>query len=143
MRFVIVFVLSLGLVACGGGDNDDGPGDAGEWSVANMETLLRGQWARAWEQLHPDHQAHIARDLYIECNSDRSFPDLEVEVDEVFEEEINVPELGEIETTAVTMVLSSGDSSEFVTRHLVEHEGEWTWITTQDAIDAYSAGECP
>lgn len=139
-RLAIAFVAVI-LTACGGGD--EGPGDAGEFSKDNIESMVRGQWARVYDDLHPAHQEIIDRDLYVNCQSALSIPGYDVEVDETYEETIEVPRLGSMETMAVTMELSVGDNSEFLTRHLVEEDGEWKWISTDDALDAYEQGECP
>jgi hypothetical protein len=142
MRWILIVLSFALLTACGGGD-DDGAGDAGEFSKQNIETMLRGQWARVYEDLHPEHQAIIPRDLYVDCQSQQSLPAYELEVDETYEETIEVSRLGEVETTAVTMKLTNGDNSEFLTRHLIDVDGEWKWISTAEALDAYEQGNCP
>ena len=142
MRWISIVLLLGLLTACGGG-GDDGAGDAGEFSKQSIEMMVKGQWARSYEDLHPEQQAFVDRDLYVDCRSSVSVPAYEIEVDEVYEESYDVARVGEIETTAVTMKLTNGESSEFITRHLVEVEGEWKWITGEEELAAYEQGECP
>lgn len=141
IRLTVALVLIVILAACGGGgDSDNGAGDA---AVNQYEMAIRDQWGRVWDELHPAQQAVVPRDLYDECQSQTRMQDFDISVDETFEETIDVAELGEVETTAVTLEFDNGETSQFVTSHLIEVDGEWKWILPSEAVASFASGECP
>lgn len=141
MRVILASLLVFILVACGGGgDSDSG---AEDFAVDLVETMMRGQWGRAWESLHPAHQAIASRDAYIDCRQGDSIASFEVAVDDVFEESVNVQGIGELDTTAITLELSNDNAETFLTMHAVEVEDDWVWFMKAEDIASYEAGECP
>lgn len=142
MRLLILFALLL--TACGGGNGDsDDASDAGEAAVEQFETAVRGQWGRVWDDLHPEHQAVVSRDQYIDCQQGDTVPESTITVDETFQETLELARLGEVETTAVTLEFADDDNAEFITVHMVEVDSEWKWVLQGNALDAFEAGECP
>lgn len=139
----VLVVLLIALTACVGGDDDDSTDDAGAAVVEQFDMAIRGQWGRVWDLLHPEHQAIVSRDFYAQCLRSETFPDYDISADEVFTETIAVPELGDVETTAVTLRFENEDGSEFLTRHVIDVDGEWRWILNEEAISAVESGECP
>ena len=104
--------------------------------------MIKGQWARVYDDLHPDHQALFSRDVYVNCRQGDNMPSVDVEVDETYEETISVSRLGEMDTHAVTLELSNEDDAQFITMHVVDVDGEWKWFATEESIAVYEQGEC-
>jgi hypothetical protein len=142
MRRPLIAALAVLLVACGGGD-DDGGTDAESAMVSYIEAALKQQGGPVYDMILPEHAALIPRDTFIGCIQDGESPNVDVEATESYTEEIDVPQLGTVETWAVTVELSTGDNSQNLTRHVIERDGEFYVFFPQDQIDAYAAGECP
>lgn len=142
MKWVaLVFVVGLVVSGCGG--DDDTGSDAGEFAQDTVERMMRGQWGPVWEDMHPGQQEFIDRDLYIQCQSETTFPSMEISVDEVYEDSLDVARVGDTNSQAVTLELKRGDDAQFMTVNIVDVDGEWKWITSEDAVAAYEAGDCP
>ncbi len=154
MRVAILLVVALGLAvaACGGAaggserSGDELPSDPGEAMLQIHEYVRNGQWAREWEHLHAAHQEIAARDEFVSCGG--AVPAFSSRVIEVFDETITGGAgIGKVETKAITVELSTGvgdaERSQRSTAHLVEVDGAWRWMLTNDELDAYEAGECP
>lgn len=144
--FVLVGTLALLAtigVACGGGDGDKEGGDSPDAAILRLfDQLDKGQWGRQWEDLHPAHQAVVSRDSFIACASEVQIDLDSVEVLEVYDEPVSV-EGASLPSKAVTVRLEAGPSSDEQTFHLLDVEGEWRWVMSDDALTAYRAGECP
>ena len=145
MRTILALViLAAMLAACGGGDDDDaGGGDAESAMEEYVGMALKQQGGPAYDRIVPEQAALIDRELFISCLQDGSGVDADVEATESYTETIDVPEVGEVETWAVTVELSRGEQSTTATRHLIERDGEFYTFFDQASLDSYAAGECP
>lgn len=140
MRWLLLLIIPI-LAACGGGGSDSS--DVEDFSVDLVETLMRGQWGRAWDSLHPAHQEVVSRDTYISCRQGDNVGSFDVAVDDVFDETLNIAGVGEVDTTAVTLELSNDDAETFLTMHAAQVDDEWAWFLSADDFASYEAGECP
>lgn len=147
MRWLILLFLVAPLTAACIGDDDDTASASGaeDFAIELGNTNIRGQWGRSWESLHPDHKAVVDRNIYIDCRQGETFGEIDIEIDETFEETLDIAGLGETDTIAVTLKLTakSDDSSAFVTMHTMQVDGDWVWFLTQEDYEAYESGECP
>ena len=87
-----------------------------------LDYEFKGQFGRSWDLLHPGHQAVVDRDTYTSCMQEKSssLPSgVDVDVDEVYDDPINVEGIPERTSKAVTMTLSKGSDKETVTAHAV------------------------
>ncbi len=153
---LLAAVLAL-LAACGSGGVDrteetgraqeELPSDPGEVMLQFAEYDRNGQWARQWEHLHPAHQELASREAFLTCKQGNAISFDSSRVIEVFEETVPIPRIGEVNTTAITMELSveigNGERSERVTSHLLDVDGAWRWVLSNDALDAFEVGDCP
>lgn len=134
----------LVLAACGGSeDNEDSAGDAGEFAVDLVQMMEKNQASRAYELLHPDHQSLVDEHLYIDCETATPGEVVDISVDEVYEESTTFPEIGEVDSTAVTLLFTDGEYSAYHTIHLIDVDGEWRWGLAAEPLEAYKSGECP
>lgn len=147
MRWLILLILVAPLIAaCIDGDDEaEASEGAGDFARNLVMTMIRDQWGRTWDMLHPEHQALVERNMFISCNREDTLPDADIAVTEVFEETIDIPHLGSMETTAVTLNISSDvdNSSGFLTLHMIQVDGDWVWFSGNKNLSAYEAGECP
>ena len=98
---------------------DESPGD---FMKQLLDYEFKGQFGRSWDLLHPGHQAVVDRDTYTSCMQEKSssLPSgVDVDVDEVYDDPINVEGIPERTSKAVTMTLSKGSDKETVTAHAV------------------------
>ena len=143
MKRAVMVGLAIALVACGGGD-DDGGNDAESRILGAVEANYKNQAGRVYDEyLLPSQAAMIDRDHFISCNTATAGMDVELDADEEYTETVNVPTIGEAETTALTYTIQANDSEVANTSHAVEVDGEWYVYYPQDRLDAYAAGECP
>lgn len=136
----------LVLAACGGDDDDAGDsdaGDPGEFAVQLVEQRLKGQNQAAYDTLVAEQQAVVDSDLFVQCEGQKLYGDLEVEVDEINDREVVIPKLDKIPTKAVTLKLGDGEDAVFNTINVFEIDGEWHWSLTPQNLESYEAGECP
>lgn len=141
-RFACI-VVSLVLVACGGGSDDAGS-DAEDRVISAVEAFYKNQAGRVYDEyLLPSQRDLIERAHFIACNTETAGMDAEIEVDEVYTETDTVATIGETETTAVTYQLTANDRTITNTSHGVEVDGAWYVYYPQDRLDTYAAGECP
>ena len=130
-RATMIAALAVFLMACGGGNGEaSGAVDAFEGFI---EHINRGQYGRAWDNLHPAQQTIVTREDYIQCRGDDSF---EIEIIEILEEyDEEVPIAGTdlvVASTAITaeVRISSGlfEDTSMDTIHQILVDGEWRWI---------------
>lgn len=141
MRYVFTAIMLIGLLAgCGGDDEAD---DAGEFAKSQMEATLKQQWGKMYDGLHPEYQEIVSRERFMECNSDSAIPAFDVAVDETYPETLTLPRVGEVATEAVTLALTLGENTQYLTLNLVDVDGAWKWLLTEEHTAAYEQGECP
>lgn len=143
MRVIVhvsAIVGCLVLLACGGGGGGD---SASAFAEKTLEQARKGQNGRRWDDLHPAQQAIVSKEQFITCTQDDSFPVDDIDATEEFPETVTVPEVGEVETTAVTVEYSIGERSDAITMHFLQVDDAWKWFITPDDLAAFAAGECP
>ena len=124
-------------------------GEAESAILRQFDYVNKGQFGRQWDELHPAHQAIVTKSAFVTCNDDTNF-DFNVEIVESYEEFVAVAELGEVDTAAVTVNIEGnigafglpGETTDTF-HEILGDDGEWKWVTTQDTLDAYAAGNCP
>ena len=97
---------------------DESPGD---FMKQLLDYEFKGQFGRSCDRCTPV-QAVVDRDTYTSCMQEKSssLPSgVDVDVDEVYDDPINVEGIPERTSKAVTMTLSKGSDKETVTAHAV------------------------
>lgn len=151
VRIVRVAALLLAVVALAGcgGDESQRPG---AFVTTLIQDLGAGETARAWELLHPLHQAKIPRRRYVECESKDGFGGdvTKVAVLAVKQQPATIPgQFGERPSTAVTVgvtldVPQSNVPERFtLTAHVFDVDGKWAWVVGPVDYAAYMTGNCP
>jgi hypothetical protein len=152
VRIVRVAALLLAVIALAGCGGSDGPEKPGAFVTALLQDLGAGETAKAWEQLHPLHQAKIPRDRYVECEGKDGFGGTvtKVNVLAVKKEPATIPgQFGERPSTAVTVgiTLDVPESEEperlTLTAHIFDIDGKWAWVVGPVDYAAYMTGNCP
>lgn len=138
-RWLILSVIIL--AACGGSsDADDGPEAAMEQYI---DLVMKQQGGRVYDMIVPEQAERIDRDLFIGCIQDGDAPSVEADATESYTETLDVPEIGDVETWAVTVELSANGQSDHVTRHLIERDGDYYVFYDAADLETYASGECP
>lgn len=138
MRWLIVGLVGLAFVGCGGGSDEQSPEDAVE---ARFEMFSKGQHGPEWELLHPAQQALVPKDLYVQCSAAIDTPDFEAKATESYEETVTIPGTDQrAESVAVTVEVSSSGAKETWTVHVFDVDGTWRWALDPEP---YKAGKCP
>lgn len=127
------------LAACGGGGGDSEPAADALEEVLNA--LSDGQAGRAWDMLHPEQQAIVSRDAFIQCYSSQTAGDAEiVEVEDAYDEEVEIPGTGVTAPsraiTARIRFTTGGQSAEDTdTSHMFPVGDGWTWVMNAERIE--------
>jgi len=143
MWLVVMALVTVVLVACGGdGEDDEGeaPADA---VVRLLEYVSDGQWGREWDELHPAHQAIVSRDAWVSCNSDLSVELEGVTVEEVFDEPVSAVDIPQGPAKAVTVSYRVNGREDTDTFQVLDVDGAWRWVLQDDVLAAYREGRCP
>ena len=168
---VTAVVVPWLLVGCDGNDGDDTEvsktstratttatttepeQDADDFMKELVQQSVRGQYGRAWETLHPAHQAVVSRERYDTCESENDeslgATKINVAVVDTYEEPVRIEGEGLTDSTAVTLrftynnPLTGKPAEEHATVHAVAIDGEWKWILTPKDYAAYNGGRCP
>ena len=119
-------------------------------STSCSPTTSRVNTAERGSSFTRGHQAVVSRSKFDECVG-TGFPsgvEFEgVDVEEVYDEPIDVPRIPEKTSKAVTLTLraSAGGETErdTDTYHLIDVGGRWAWILETQDVAAYERGECP
>ncbi|RIK35377.1 MAG: hypothetical protein DCC58_20585 [Chloroflexi bacterium] len=142
MRWSVVFVvlsLALSLSACGGDDESESASAAAE---AIFRSYLDRDYGRAWDTLHPAHQALVGRDFFINCNVGTSVPWTSVEILREHDEIWDAPELGQQTTRTVELRLIGNQDITQGTLHMLQVDGEWRWLLDENVARAFKQGAC-
>lgn len=155
-RLLVVSLILTALVAgCSGGDGDE-PQTAAASAEGPDDMLKRvlslhfkGQYRRAYDDLHPGHQAIVTRDNYAFCQGDavtttRLKRARTLAITDMPLTRVGIPEKAAKEVrlrlTAVSGRMSDSWAQSF---RAVRTDGRWAWILPADDIGAYRAGRCP
>ena len=139
----MIAALAVFLVACGGSNGEtSGAADAFEDFIDHMS---RGQYGRAWDNLHPAQQTLVTREDYIQCRGDDSFEVEIVRIIEEYDEDVPIPGTDlVVASTAITaeVRVSSGllEDTSTDTIHEILVDGEWRWIVSNP--DDYDPETC-
>jgi hypothetical protein len=132
MPRVLAIIAAVMLVACGGSDTSNDQESPEAAAKRHLEMFGKQQHGRAWDELHPAHQALVGRDQYLLCGSSTSID--KVEVVESYEEPLTVDEIGTVDSVAVTMRAFVGERSQNVTLHVIDVDGRWRWVMSPETI---------
>jgi hypothetical protein len=129
---------------------DQDPGDFYK-DLVNQQAL--GQYGRAWDSLHPFHQAVVSRARYVDCQSQNDTGTFTIEKTEVldqYDEPVRIPgQTKDVPSKAVTLRLTIGGGglekpgTYTQTAHAVAVDGQWRWILKSVDFRAYKAHRCP
>jgi hypothetical protein len=169
MRYPLT-TLALGallLAGCGGGSGGGGtvtgtttdtaagttgntvaePSEKPEDAMkAQIDLLVKGQWSRLYERLHPGQQALVSFEQYQTCVTENGLSGVQMKFQtvEVFDDRMDVPGVPEKSGKAVTFKLTVGNgSTSTLTRHVILHQGKWYWTYLASDLEKYGAGSCP
>lgn len=109
--------------------------------LANAE--IAGDWAAVYDWLHPNQQAVVPRELFLECRSSDTVRATEAAVVGVMTETISVPEVPDQQSYAVTLSLTFPDQEpQNITLHIYEIDTGFAWVLGDESIAAFSTGQC-
>jgi hypothetical protein len=138
---VCVICAAIGLIAYQRAGVSIGEGDAG---IAAREQLLlgaRGQWGAQWDMLHPAHQQVVSREQFIDCGRVVDLSEVRILLE--FNEDHDVPRIGNIETRVVTYsAVRNGESIAEAVRMVLDG-GEWRWVMGGTELSVYQSARCP
>jgi hypothetical protein len=101
----------------------------------------RGQAGPLWDELVPAEQALVPRATYVSCQRN-GFRLRRFEVLEQYDE--SVPVLTrQMQSTAVSVQVTSDDGITTATMHAVKVDGRWRWLLSRSDLAAFRAGRCP
>jgi hypothetical protein len=110
-------------------------------TIANAE--IAGDWATAYDGLHPYQQAVVPRELFLECRAADA-----VQVTQAFEsgvvvETFGAPQVPETESYAVTLrgVLAD-QATTYQTYHIFDVGDRFGWVLGDLSVAAFQAGRC-
>jgi hypothetical protein len=140
-RSILVAMAVLVLTACMSSQS------AGDAVKERMEQLSRSEYDKAWETLHPRHQAIVSREKFVECglaSEQIESPVVDrVTIESETTEERTIPELGTVEVRVVEAVLVKGDLALTQFSEMVREDGDWRWVLSESVLEDFRAGECP
>lgn len=152
MRWILVLVFAVGLVACGG---DDGPSEE-ETAVRDaMQQLLTqvesDQYADAWDTLHPSQQEVITREHLIDCGERYPVNWESFEVDDPDQREWTQEAIGTVDAWVIDATFQANEAYQeesgtdgVVTRPFqwVTVDGDWRWFVRSGELATFADGGC-
>lgn len=146
IRATMYLVLATVSVAVLSGCLADGD-DAEDAAKERMLATSQGKYAEVWESLHPNQQAIVPKEKFVECGEagaaarSPEINELEVLGESVVEKDI--PEVGTVESHVVALQWLQGEDTRGDDFDMIEVDGEWTWVLTGEVLESFRAGECP
>jgi hypothetical protein len=139
---VLLTLLALSLGACLiGGD------DAGDAAKQRLTDVSERKYAEVWDMLHPAQQELVSQEQFVSCGQEgESSRSPEISDVKVIGEEIeqrDVAGVGSVESHIIELEWRQGEDVRRAFFDMIEDDGDWHWVLGQDALDAYSRGECP
>jgi hypothetical protein len=142
--FIMIVVVAGSLSACRGDVDTRG---AEEAVRARIEQLSRGDYAAAWETLHPAHQAIVSQEKFVECGRElqlRRDPTVDtIAILESRQTSKEIAGIGEVEVVNVQVEQRTGEEARRPTYDVIEVDGTWRWVLSDAALNAFQAGNCP
>lgn len=155
MRLVLVPLAVLALAAgCGGSSGAPERATAGAEGPDDMLKRVltlhfKGHYRRAYDDLHPGHQALVTRENYAYC-LDQELPTTDLQrvrtlgISDMPLYRDGIPETEAKEVRLrLTAVMGSMRDSWAQSFRAVRTDGRWAWILPAKDVDAYRAGRCP
>jgi hypothetical protein len=125
---------------------DISPQLASQFAVDLANKEIAGDWGGVYDVLHPNQQAVVPRDLFIECRTGDTVHATSATVQGVTLEMISVPEVPDSDSYAVTMELTMQDGSKQTqTIHVYEIDHatkQFAWVLGALSIAAFQSGQC-
>lgn len=138
---VALLTMTLVLTACQFGD------DAGDAAKERFLATSKGEYAEAWETLHPNQQAIVSEARFVECGEageESRAPEIEdLKVIDENVEEKEIPDVGTVESHVIELEWRQGDDVRRGFFDTVDVDGDWVWVLDEDALNSFRAGECP
>ncbi len=147
-----VAIVALLTAGCGSNQAEQPTQAPGDFVRNLLTELYHGQTGKAWDQLHPYHQATVSRARYIECERIAPLPGKARRVDivKVVDAKSAIPgHAGKVRSTEVTfrvlLELPGFSSPELITgtAQLFNVDGRWAWVIGPNDYPAYARGDCP
>jgi len=115
---------------------------AGAAVSRQLRELTSGQFGREWDELHPAQQQSVGRSQWERCAAAVYLPELKgVTVLETYADPIDVPDVPEKTSMAVTVRMDTSAGQETTTFHEVAVGGQWRWVLSD--LSPYKDGKCP
>ncbi|HEX5166986.1 MAG TPA: hypothetical protein VFV93_16385 [Thermomicrobiales bacterium] len=132
---------SMDAFRAGGCDVDPKLASSFALTIANAE--IAGDWATAYDGLHPYQQAVVPRELFLECRSADHVQVTQVSESGVIMERFAAPEVPETESYAVTLRgLLADQTATYQTYHIFDVGDRFGWVLGDLSIAAFQAGRC-
>ena len=153
-RAWLVVVAAILLAGCGGRDPNE-PADGGAAAVKVQTILTEQGYAAVYEYMHPEVQAIVSRDSFLECGERNAsgvtpFPFIRLEPILVRDlaEAAAIPSLekyvpADDEPKIVTLRIQQAAGTIDLLWFVAKSDGRWTWFLGSTAIGAYQEGTCP
>jgi hypothetical protein len=132
---------SIDKFRAGGCDVDPKLASTFALNIANAE--IAGDWATAYDGLHPNQQAVVPRDLFLECRGSDSIQITQATESGVIMERYGAPEVPETESYAVTLRgLLADQTATYDTFHIFDVGDRFGWVLGELSVAAFQAGRC-
>jgi hypothetical protein len=154
---VVPAVVGVAVALAGHGSERATPrqlgqlGDPGVFVKQLVVQIVRDDYERAWQTLHPAHKQVASEWEYVDCELTAPMPGklVSVKVLRVFDKPVFVPGLWRVvESKAVTFRLTLREplleETAVVTHtgHAVAVDGRWTWILPDERFEVYRSNSC-
>jgi hypothetical protein len=144
-RVLLAFAVIVLVAGCGG-EIDPARTPAGSAQVRFLENIYNGRYAQAYTELHPAYQRLVSKGRFVSCTRQLGLGGLDsVEVLDVYDDPVRVPEAGEVKAKAVRVRLipTTGTAPAPLVNHEVKVGSQWRWVLNQEWAGAYTANRCP
>jgi hypothetical protein len=122
---------------------DIDPALASDFAVTIANAEIAGDWATAYDGLHPYQQAVVPRELFLECRATDTVQVTQVAKHGVFMETFGAPEVPETESYAVTLQGTLADqTTTYATYHIFDVDDRFGWVLGELSVAAFTAGRC-
>jgi hypothetical protein len=152
-KLAAIGVLALLAAGCGSGGrstttnarNSKLDESAARFVVRVQAQLRRGQFAAAWNSLHPAEQKVVSQARLASCYPRNYYPrSVTFRASEVRDVSWRVPGTSALSNAeAVTVsVLANGKTIDSFEQHIVRHANAWRWVLSQAFYNRAKSGAC-
>ena len=144
-RILAAFVLGALAAGCALSENEQEQ-DPGAAVTDVLEREYSGDYASAWDDLHPRHQRLVTREEYEDCR--RGFEvagaiEL-VEILGVRDEPLDVYGFRpRTPSKAVEVRVTTGEDEYKASYHVVRLDDRWRWVLSDRAARGFARTDCP